>query len=220
MATERYTGPTLIGDLAIDCTVTETHGASATVTEHPVESGANITDHIRPERLQLSITGIVSDTPLGSKQIQRSIDIGGTSVQVTQQEAPSSATGGFGRTAWSKLEAISSAAKPIKVVTRDKTYESMALVSLSVPKDARTGGAFMFAAQFKQVRIGFNRSTKVVVSKAPKSHKKQDTGKQPTAELEQPSNYSSEARDIAGDAGVDKALGQIRDIRSSLGLGR
>ncbi len=27
MATERYTGPTLIGDLAIDCTVTETHTA-------------------------------------------------------------------------------------------------------------------------------------------------------------------------------------------------
>ena len=217
MSTERYTGPTLIGDLAIDCTVTETHSSSATVTEHPVESGANITDHIRPEPLQLSITGIVSDTPLGSKQIQRSIDIGGTSVQVTQQETPSSATG-FGRTAWSKLEAIRSAAKPIKVVTRDKTYESMALVSLSVPKDARTGGAFMFTAQFKQVRIVFNRSTKVVVAKAPKSHKKQDTGKQPTAELEAPKNYSSELRDFAGDAGVDKALDRISGLRSSLGL--
>lgn len=219
MATERYTGPTLISDLAIDCTVTETHSASSTVTAHPVEKGADITDHIRPEPLQLSITGIVSDTPLGSKQIQRAIDIGGTSVQVTQQETPTSATG-FGRAAWSKLEEILAAAKPIKVVTRDKTYESMALVSLSVPKDARTGGAFAFTAQFRQVRIVFNRSTKVVVAKAPKSHKKQDTGKQPTAELEQPSNYSSEARDIAGDAGVDKALGQIRDIRSSLGLGR
>ena len=218
MATERYTGPTLIGDLAIDCTVTETHTAAATVTEHPVESGANITDHIRPEPLQLSITGIVSDTPLGSKQIQRAIDIGGTSVQVTQQETPTSATG-FGRAAWSKLEEIRASGKLVKVVTRDKPYENMALVSLSVPKDARTGGAFAFSAQFKQVRIVFNRSTKVVVAKAPKSHKKQDTGKQPTAELEAPKNYSSEMRDLAGDAGVDKALGQIRDIRSSLGLG-
>ena len=218
MATERYTGPTLIGDLAIDCTVTETHSASATVTEHPVESGANITDHIRPEPLQLSITGIVSDTPLGSKQIQRSIDIGGTSVQIKQQDTPTSPTG-FGRAAWSKLEAIRSSGKLVKVVTRDKPYEDMALVSLSVPKDARTGGAFAFTAQFRQVRIVFNRSTKVVVAKAPKSHKKQDTGKQPTAELEAPKNYSSEMRDLAGDAGVDKALGQIRDIRSSLGLG-
>lgn len=219
MATEKYTGPTLIGDLALDCTVTETHTATSTVTEHPVESGANITDHIRPDPVQLSITGIVSDTPLGSKQIQRAIEVGGASVQVTQQEPPSSATG-FGRAAWAKLDAIRTAAKPVKVVTRDKTYDSMALVSLSVPKESKTGGALYFTAQFKQVRIVYNRTTRVVVAKAPKAHKKQDTGKQPTAAVEQPKSYSSELRDQAGDAGVDKALGKIRDIRSSLGLGR
>ena len=219
MATEKYTGPTMIGDLALDCTVTETHTATSTVTEHPVESGSNITDHIRPDPVQLSITGIVSDTPIGSKQVQRAVSVGGASVQVTQQEPPSSATG-FGRSAWAKLDAIRTAAKPVKVVTRDKTYDSMALVSLSVPKESKTGGALYFTAQFKQIRIVYNRTTKVVVAKATKSHKKQDTGKQPTAAVEQPKSYSSELRDQAGDAGVDKALGKIRDIRSSLGLGR
>ena len=219
MATEKYTGPTLIGDLALDCTVTETHTATSTVTEHPVESGAKITDHIRPDPVQLSITGIVSDTPIGSRQVQRSIAVGGASVQVTQQEPPTSTTG-YGRAAWAKLDAIRTAAKPVKVVTRDKTYENMALVSLSVPKESKTGGALYFTAQFKQIRIVYNRTTKVVVAKATKSHKKQDTGKQPTAAVEQPKSYSSELRDQAGDAGVDKALGKIRDIRSSLGLGR
>ena len=217
MATEKDTGPTMIVDLAIDCTVTETHTATSSVTSHPVESGSDITDHIRPEPLQLSITGIVSDTPIGSKQINRAISAGGTSIQIRQLETPTSATG-FGRSAWAKLDAIRVAAKPVKVVTRDKTYESMALVSLSVPKEAKTGGALYFTAQFKQVRIVFNRSTKVVVAKAPKSHKKQDTGKQPTAALEAPKNYSSIAREQAGDAGVDKALDQISGIRSSLRL--
>lgn len=217
MATEKYTGPTMIGDLALDCTVTETHTATSTVTEHPVESGANITDHIRPEPVQLSITGIVSDTPIGAREVQRAIKIGGVSVQIKQQETPTSPTG-FGRAAWSKLDAMRLAAKPVTVLTRDKKYESMALVSLSVPKEAKTGGALYFTAQFKQVRIVFNRSTKVVVAKAPKSHKKQDTGKQPTAELAKPKNYSSEARDIVGDAGVSKALDQISGLRSSLRL--
>jgi len=110
------------------------------------------------------------------------------------------------------------AAKPVTVLTRDKKYESMAIVSLTVPKEAKTGGALYFTAQFEQVRIVFNRSTKVVVAKAPKSHKKQDTGKQPTAELAQPKNYSSELRDLAGDAGVDKALDRISGVRTSLRL--
>lgn len=214
MATEKYTGPTLIGDLALDCTVTETHTATSTVTEHPVESGANITDHIRPDPVQLSITGIVSDTPIGSRQVQRSIEVGGASVQVTQQEPPSSATG-FGRAAWAKLDAIRTAAKPVKVVTRDKTYESMALVSLSVPKESKTGGALYFTAQFKQVRIVYNRTTKVVVAKASKSHKKQDTGKQPTAAVEPRSILS---KDVFGDAGTEKLQKLVGSARTGLGL--
>ena len=217
MATEKYTGPTMIGDLALDCTVTETHTATSTVTKHPVESGSNITDHIRPEPVQLSITGIVSDTPIGAREVQRAIEIGGVSVQIKQQETPTSPTG-FGRAAWSKLDAMRLAAKPVTVLTRDKKYESMAIVSLTVPKEAKTGGALYFTAQFEQVRIVFNRSTKIVVAKSPKSHKKQDTGKQPTAELEKPKSYSSVLREEAGDAGVDKALDQISGLRSSLRL--
>lgn len=219
MATEKYTGPTMIGDLALDCTVTETHTATSTVTQHPVESGANITDHIRPDPVKLAITGIVSDTPIGAREVQKALNVGGVSVQIRQQDTPTSPVG-FGRAAWSKLEEIRNAAKPVTVLTRDKKYESMAMVLLSIPKEAKNGGALYFTAQFEQVRIVFNRSTRIVVAKAPKSHKKQDTGKQPTSELEAPKNYSSEMRDFAGDAGVDKALGQIRDIRSSLGLGR
>lgn len=217
MATEKYTGPTMIGDLALDCTVTETHTATSTVTQHPVESGANITDHIRPDPVKLAITGIVSDTPIGAREVQKALNVGGVSVQIRQQDTPTSPVG-FGRAAWSKLEEIRNAAKPVTVLTRDKKYESMAMVSLSIPKKAKNGGALYFTAQFEQVRIVFNRSTRIVVAKAPKSHKKQDTGKQPTAELAQPKSYSSEARDIAGDAGVDKALDQISGIRSSLRL--
>lgn len=217
MATEKYTGPTLIGDLALDCTVTETHTATSTVTEHPVESGANITDHIRPDPVQLSITGIVSDTPIGSRQVQRSIEVGGASVQVTQQEPPSSATG-FGRAAWAKLDAIRTAAKPVKVVTRDKTYDSMALVSLSVPKESKTGGALYFTAQFKQIRIVYNRTTKVVVAKATKSHKKQDTGKQPTAAVEPEKPRSIFSKDVFGDAGTDKLLKVGRAAASAVGV--
>jgi len=217
MATEKYTGPTMIGDLALDCTVTETHTATSTVTQHPVESGANITDHIRPDPVKLAITGIVSDTPIGAREVQKALNVGGVSVQIRQQDTPTSPVG-FGRAAWSKLEEIRNAAKPVTVLTRDKKYESMAMVSLSIPKEAKNGGALYFTAQFEQVRIVFNRSTRVVVAKAPKSHKKQDTGKQPTAELEAPKNYSSEMRDFAGDAGVDKALDRISGLRSSLEL--
>lgn len=47
-----------------DVITTEQHKIGAKVADHPVEVGANVSDHVRPELLALSITGVVSDTPI------------------------------------------------------------------------------------------------------------------------------------------------------------
>jgi hypothetical protein len=51
--------------ITVDATMQETHAAEAEVTEHPVEQGANITDHIRPKLKRYTIDGIISNTPIG-----------------------------------------------------------------------------------------------------------------------------------------------------------
>jgi hypothetical protein len=40
------------------------HGQTALVTQHPVESGADISDHVRPELPTVTLEGVVSNTPL------------------------------------------------------------------------------------------------------------------------------------------------------------
>jgi hypothetical protein len=50
--------------VAIDATVRQQHSAPSTVTDHPVETGANIADHIRPEADTLQIEGIISNAPI------------------------------------------------------------------------------------------------------------------------------------------------------------
>lgn len=47
-----------------DAVSAETHEALMTLTSHPVEEGANVTDHARPENKQLSIEAYVSNKPL------------------------------------------------------------------------------------------------------------------------------------------------------------
>lgn len=54
----------VIGDIWIDVSLSETHGVSAEVTDHPVEEGANIADHIRPQPRTFSIQGLVTNTPI------------------------------------------------------------------------------------------------------------------------------------------------------------
>lgn len=53
----------------LDASVNETHSWSATVTEHPVEAGENISDHVRVNAVKLKISGVISNTPLTLTQI-------------------------------------------------------------------------------------------------------------------------------------------------------
>lgn len=48
----------------IDVSVREVHGLSSDVTEHPVEQGSDVADHIRPGQRVLSLEGIVTNTPI------------------------------------------------------------------------------------------------------------------------------------------------------------
>lgn len=47
-----------------DATLSEKHDSGARATEHPVEEGANTTDHVRPELDVVSLEGIITNTPL------------------------------------------------------------------------------------------------------------------------------------------------------------
>ena len=53
-----------IGDIWIDVSVREGHALTAEVTEHPVESGAAVADHIRRMPDTIDIDGIVTNHPI------------------------------------------------------------------------------------------------------------------------------------------------------------
>lgn len=50
--------------LEFDVTLSENHGITAQVTQHPIENGVDITDHIKPELQVLSFDALVTNTPL------------------------------------------------------------------------------------------------------------------------------------------------------------
>lgn len=52
-----------IGTIWIDVSIRETHSLSAEVTEHPVEDGVNITDHVRPQPRVIQLEGMVTNHP-------------------------------------------------------------------------------------------------------------------------------------------------------------
>lgn len=64
--------------MTLDATVQQTHTIASEATDHPVELGVNLTDHIRALPDEVNIRGIITDTPMllppdfveGSKQVE------------------------------------------------------------------------------------------------------------------------------------------------------
>ena len=55
-----------IADIWIDCSISEQHSSQAQVSRHPVEDGADVTDHVRLEPDSLVIEGLVTNQPIKS----------------------------------------------------------------------------------------------------------------------------------------------------------
>jgi hypothetical protein len=53
-----------IAGIWIDCSISEQHSSQAEVSRHPVEDGADVTDHVRLQPDSLSIEGLVTNQPI------------------------------------------------------------------------------------------------------------------------------------------------------------
>lgn len=144
-------GKSSIGGLVIDATVNQDHVGSAEITKNPVESGAQITDHVQLNPNQLIIEGIISDTPLGFPILQNVLNIVNTVTTLFGQSSRS--IDGF-----NKLVELKDKREPFTVITNLKRYSDMVIAELIVTRSNTTGNAIEFKATIEQIRIVSSQS--------------------------------------------------------------
>lgn len=151
--------------LRIDATVSQSHKRSATITQYPVEDGADITDHVHLEPRQLSVSGIISGDPLElydgitstalsliPSNVVRSIG------QATASAAEYFTKKGTGRDsrekkAYQYLEELMERKLPFNFVTSLKLYQNMVITSLTVDKSIDSGNSLPFSCEMQEIRI-------------------------------------------------------------------
>lgn len=179
--------PTYISGYEIDAVLTEDNNVESEITDHPIESGGDITDHVRIKPRMVSLECIVSDTPVGALRTRRSAGDGSLLI-------PSDVARGY-------MEFLQSQRVPVvltKTWTRSdgsqgsKTYDNMMLQTLSENITADTGDAYKFKVTFKQVKKVTNNRTTVRVA-TPRSKKKQDRGNKATTDGKPPASAAERA---------------------------
>lgn len=153
-----------VDNLTIDCSVSEMHSFENEVTENPVERGAAVADHIRQKQNFVTVTGIVSNTP------------------ITQEEREATDANQRAEAAFTRLLELRAGGQLITVVTKKRTYRNAAVASLTVPVDGGQGDALFFSATFREVRIVDSKTVQLKTS-TNKGKKKQQKGKETGKEV-------------------------------------
>jgi hypothetical protein len=162
----------------LDAVLSETHASEVEVTEHPVERGANVSDHARVKPEQVTLEGLVSNTPVNRGATRRVLTANGVDfASNAETDAPAGAAG-FAEAAYGKLREIKDARQLVTVATELRTYKNMVMTSLSVPRNARVGDALQFTAVFKEVRLAevLHREVSVAAPAAKKAVDKSKLG--------------------------------------------
>jgi hypothetical protein len=211
-----------IGAIAIDAVVREVHKFAGEVTEHPVEEGADISDHYRPAPRGVQLEGVISDTPLrvpgshsnDAQQIQRTFDIptelfalqlGPIPIRIagpTHQGSVTTFSKPMERvkSTWEEFEAIFAQQKIITIVTTLRVYPDMALRELDVERRANSYHFTCFALQIRTVVSGRSAAA-IPIPKVKRAVPTVEKGKQDTAPVE------PAKRSLAVQAGLAKLIG-------------
>lgn len=118
-------GPAIV---SFDTMVEENHQFTSRATYFPVESGTIVSDHIINEPDIITLSGLISDTPLNLFfPSNRSV------------------------TAFNQLIRIHEQRQVVDIVTGIKVYRNMALTSMNVPRTMKTGQTLTFNLQFQKI---------------------------------------------------------------------
>jgi len=141
-----------IGGIKVDGVITESTERTMRVTTNPVESGVNIADHVIQEPLRYSMTGVITDTPIGAAAFSQ---LAGSVVDAATGIFGESESSGATRSqqAYNELVALMNAKEIITVDTTLQKYEDLIFESIVVNADKNTANGIHFSASFVQAFI-------------------------------------------------------------------
>lgn len=137
---------TKIGVVTLDASISERHSKKNVITGHPIESGKDVTDHIRREPENIEINGIISNTPIF--QVLRP----GLGVK-SPVDGDNSFLGDRASQADKAFRKTMEEGGLITVFTSLRTYKNMAISAYSVTRDKDTSNILQFTISLQEVII-------------------------------------------------------------------
>ena len=157
-----------VGEISLDLILTETHSLNAVVTQHPVQDGSTISDHITILPRSGTMRVLVSNFSLSTAEGDARAD---WDEIYDQGEAAQKSLPNRAEDSWEKLKDLVKTRELVKVVTSLEVYEDVALTRVETTRDGDTGDALEIDIDYEQVTKVKLKETKVTAQVQPRDMK-------------------------------------------------
>lgn len=212
--TVTFTGPSA-GVVEFDAVVNEVHSKTNEVTTHPIETGGNVSDHIRTTPDEIEINGVISDTPLRFFGTAAAQQITANVTALLSNSDPTTRSS----EAYRRLRQIMDDGELVTVFTTLREYTDMAIVSLNVQRNARNGRSLNATMRLRQVISVAAQAQEVPIPEDPSKAIELELGKKNVSEatteqsrkaLNSNAAQSASLNETSGlKSGVDNALAAL-----------
>ena len=114
----------------IEIVADERHSTSNEITQHPVETGVSISDHIRPNPKSFNITGVISNTPFGLFAVNNPT---------------------LAEDSYDLLLQYSEQGRPMELFTGLRDYGNVVIRQMEVTRDVRTSNGLHISLGLQQI---------------------------------------------------------------------
>ena len=139
-----------------DLLVEESHTLEFEASDHPIEDGSVITDHVTQKLRTCTVTGMFTNTPDDNEIDGEDVD----SYQNDEVKDASPLT--YNRSRDSMLAALENLAtrrKPVRLVTAIKIYPEMIITSLPVKRNSEDGESVKFTMTLREFKTASLKKT-------------------------------------------------------------
>lgn len=213
-----------IDGIWLDAVISELHSMSSDVTRHPVEEGTDVTDHIRPEPIEISLECKVTNTPIklpyshadGSSEVSRAIDVPGRelfglrigipgvvsvplSISAPQTAVVRTFEPGFDRVinVFDELQAIRDERRIVTIRTTLRDYANMAITDIKIQRQDAKTKVLEFTINARQIGTAESRTVEAPRPVQQRAKKTSSAGRQAAVEAAPESPEATQAQSIA-----------------------
>jgi hypothetical protein len=201
-----------LGELSFDVLETETYDVSATVTSLVVETGAPITDHIRPNQDREVLVGIVSNSPLRISSTASYSDVslpsGGVASVLSYHGSETRTAGAF-----EKLRALCRDGVLVDVEGGRRVIEGWAIESISAPREVDSAGALVCTVSLVEIQTAEFEEIDVPSPRVERGRRSKDRGRERAADTGDESSTPAGPRQRA--SALSQLGGALQDYGAS-----